>query len=450
MRQLLDSFFDAYLLKRDLELTLAVVSDQVISVGTGDQEAARNKEEFRSLLEREFRAVHGSFSYEIRDYAETRYEEDLEGAFCRMVTVLTADAGEKTVLETRLTAMARKEEDGWKFISFHMSEPAQGQEAGEFFPLRYGKQSAGRPIGQQAERKLIQMMSAVIPGGIMGGYLEKGFPLYVINDTMLRYLGYTYEELVRETNEEMVRVIAPEDRERVEREIFDSVGRTGMYEVQYQIVRRDGTRVWMLDRGNEVVTEDGRRAIISLMIDISESMDIQEKLKREAQEDELTRILNRKGAIHFIEKALKSQADGTLLLMDIDNFKRVNDNYGHMAGDRVLVELAQILQKSTRKGDVVARLGGDEFLVYINGCSILEIVSRRVETIGKLFGQAVESYPLAEMSVSTGIAVKEDGSTFEQLYREADAALYQVKNQKKGGYAFWKDEQETAVSRRPE
>lgn len=284
----------------------------------------------------------------------------------------------------------------------------------------------------------------------MGGYLEKGFPLYVINDTMLRYLGYTYEELVRETNEEMVRVIAPEDRERVEREIFDSVGRTGMYEVQYQIVRRDGTRVWMLDRGNEVVTEDGRRAIISLMIDISESMDIQEKLKREAQEDELTRILNRKGAIHFIEKALKSQADGTLLLMDIDNFKRVNDNYGHMAGDRVLVELAQILQKSTRKGDVVARLGGDEFLVYINGCSILEIVSRRVETIGKLFGQAVESYPLAEMSVSTGIAVKEDGSTFEQLYREADAALYQVKNQKKGGYAFWKDEQETAVSRRPE
>lgn len=284
----------------------------------------------------------------------------------------------------------------------------------------------------------------------MGGYLEKGFPLYVINDTMLRYLGYTYEELVRETNEEMVRVIAPEDRERVEREIFDSVGRTGMYEVQYQIVRRDGTRVWMLDRGNEVVTEDGRRAIISLMIDISESMDIQEKLKREAQEDELTRILNRKGAIHFIEKALKSQTDGTLLLMDIDNFKRVNDNYGHMAGDRVLVELAQILQKSTRKGDVVARLGGDEFLVYINGCSILEIVSRRVETIGKLFGQAVESYPLAEMSVSTGIAVKEDGSTFEQLYREADAALYQVKNQKKGGYAFWKDEQETAVSRRPE
>ena len=94
----------------------------------------------------------------------------------------------------------------------------------------------------------------------------------MINDTMLRYLGYTYDELVRETNEEMIRIIAPEDREWVEKEIFDSMERTGEYEVQYRVVRKDGSYLWMLDKGNEVITEDGRRAMISVMLDISESV----------------------------------------------------------------------------------------------------------------------------------------------------------------------------------
>lgn len=441
MRRLLEMFFDAYLAERDLDRVLSMVSGCILSVGTGVHEVARNREELRRLMEREFQEISEPFSYQISDYTEAAFGEDLKSAFCRVETSLGSGEHGGPAFETRLTAVARKEEDGrWKLISLHMSAPSREQEGEEFFPLKYGRRSAGRPIGERTERKLIQMMSTMLPGGIMGVYLEEGFPLYVINDTMLRYLGYTYEELVQETGEEMIRIIVPEDRERVEKTVRESLESAGEYETQYRVIRKDGTSMWILDKGNEVLTEDGRKALISVMLDISETVGIQEQLRREAQEDGLTGILNRKGALCSIEKALAGSGDGTLLLMDIDNFKKVNDTYGHMAGDRVLVMLAEILQKNMRKGDVVARLGGDEFLAYLTGCSIREIASKRVESIEEQFRKAAEPYSLANLTVSTGIAVRKDESTFEELYREADRALYQVKNGKKGGYAFGEKE----------
>ena len=86
-------------------------------------------------------------------------------------------------------------------------------------------------------------MLSMLPGGIMGGYLEEGFPLYIINDTMLEYLGYTYEELIAETDEKMQRIIAPEDWDRVQKTIYDSIRKTGGYDVQYRVIRKDGTRM---------------------------------------------------------------------------------------------------------------------------------------------------------------------------------------------------------------
>ena len=98
---------------------------------------------------------------------------------------------------------------------------------------------------------------------------------------MLEYLGYTYEELIAETDEKMQRIIAPEDWDRVQKTIYDSIRKTGGYDVQYRVIRKDGTRMWVDDKGHEIITEDGRRAMISIMLDINETMRRQERLKQE-------------------------------------------------------------------------------------------------------------------------------------------------------------------------
>ncbi len=436
VRDLLEQFFDAYLKRRDLDASLEFISDRVTSVGTGDHEIAVNKQELKRLMEQEIREIEGEIRYVIREYWETEYGEGLGGAFCRMLLLAEEQGRGPVSLETRFTAIAARENGEWKFISLHMSTPEKNQEEEWLFPLKYGRRSVGT-IGELAGRRLVKMMSSLLPGGVIGVYLEEDFPLYVINDTLLRHLGYTYSQLEKETDERMICLIAPEDRERVKRMILDSLDEKGEYEVQYRMVHRDGSYFWVLGKGNEVITEDGQRAVISVVLDISKSMGIQERLRKEAMEDGLTGILNRKGAVHFTERCFEERDTGTMFLMDIDNFKNMNDTFGHLAGDEVLVMLGEILTHSMRQGDVVSRMGGDEFMVYLRGCTRKDIAEERIQTISRLFLEAGKKYSRVNLSISTGIAFREKGESFEELYRRADDALYRVKNDKKGGYAFW-------------
>ena len=143
--------------------------------------------------------------------------------------------------------------------------------------------------------------------------------------------------------------------------------------------------MWVVDKGRKIVTEEGRDAIISVVIDISKSMKRQEMLQKEADHDALTGILNRKAAIRLIEASFEQDRDGVLFVMDIDDFKLLNDTWGHRAGDQVLTGFADILKKNSRTDDVCARLGGDEFLVYFPGLDREKTAAERAEMIRRQF-----------------------------------------------------------------
>ena len=435
VKDLLTRFFDAYLVQRDLETALSLLSDDVMSLGTGAQEIALSKEELRSLMSDEFKSLPGGFHYEISQYRERKYREDLYGVFCTVLTSLADESGGELSLQTRLTMTAAKLADSWKIINLHMSTPSDQQEGEEFFPVKYGRQAIGK-LDASAGKKLIELMLSMLPGGIMGGYLEKGFPLYIINDTMLSYLGYTYEELVEETGEEMQKIIAPEDWDRVEKTIYESLEKTGEYDVQYRVIRKDGTRLWVDDKGHEIVTEDGRRAMVSVMLDVNENIRLQERLRKEAMEDPLTGILNRKGAIVRIEKYLSDRQSGAMFLLDIDNFKQLNDTFGHQAGDRVLQLLADIIKQNSREEDVAARIGGDEFLLFLPGCTAKRVLSAKAKSICDAFWSAGSVYKPVALSVSIGITVCQESCSFDFLFKQADDRLYAVKKHGKGRFQY--------------
>ena len=250
-------------------------------------------------------------------------------------------------------------------------------------------------------------MTNTFPGGIIGAFLEKGFPLYIINDEMLDYLGYTYEELRANTGEMVIETIAPEDRERVEQKVLHDVQEKGEYEIQYRVLKKNGEKKWVYDKGRKIVTEEGRSAIIGVVIDISKSMERQEMLQKEAEQDSLTGILNRKAAVRLIKKSFQEKEDGVLFMMDIDNFKKLNDTYGHLAGDEVLIGFADILRRNSRSDDICARLGGDEFLVYFPGLKKKETAVERAEMIARQFLEKNgKNYEDVEISVSIGIVMR--------------------------------------------
>ena len=161
------------------------------------------------------------------------------------------------------------------------------------------------------------------------------------------------------------------------------------------------------------------------------------ELAYEASHDRLTGLYNRMGYDNLLGSA--DMASTALLLIDVDKFKAVNDTYGHDMGDRVLANIARVLRESFRSVDCVCRIGGDEFAAIMarTGPQFTELIRGKVEHINERL-QHPEDAGLPPISVSVGVAFgSEEHNVPEDIIRDADKALYQVKERGRCGVAFF-------------
>ena len=177
-------------------------------------------------------------------------------------------------------------------------------------------------------------------------------------------------------------------------------------------------------------------AIISLSLAISLflafGMEIILELQNRLDFDVLTRALNRCGfeaaARRSIESARKSKSPLSLIMCDIDDFKSVNDTYGHAVGDQVIIALADILKQSCRQSDCIGRLGGEEFCVVLPTASLDTAFEVAEKSRGRFKEEEKTGLQAGEfVTASFGIAKLEDYDTYETLMARADAALYVAK-----------------------
>lgn len=151
--------------------------------------------------------------------------------------------------------------------------------------------------------------------------------------------------------------------------------------------------------------------------------------------DSLTGLLNKAYLVKCIRNQLK-RANGTLLIVDLDNFKKINDNYGHDCGDLVLVYVADVLQNCFRKTDCIGRFGGDEFIIYIDDTLTAEIIDAKAQDVIRQISMLTKQYPLSDLSVSIGGCYCKKGDKYSEVFKRADKALYEVKNSGKCGFAM--------------
>lgn len=171
------------------------------------------------------------------------------------------------------------------------------------------------------------------------------------------------------------------------------------------------------------------KAIIGLIKEKNELLDF-------ARIDHLTGIYNR--------RILDSVRRYSVVVMcDIDNFKNINDTYGHDKGDEILKQVAKTLSKNIRFDDVVCRYGGDEFLIIFTGCDEKVVVNRIIEIKKEL----LRVIPDLKISLSSGISSYKAGSTLKDTITEADIALYKSKEKGKNLITIY-DEKEVKLSKR--
>lgn len=213
---------------------------------------------------------------------------------------------------------------------------------------------------------------------------------------------------------------------------------------------RAGLALWRAP-GAELWSDEDRllaSAAATIMRVVLEHEAIQRELARQARTDPLTGLLNRRSFLADIHRRIDrldcEGSPGTLMYVDLDHFKELNDSYGHDVGDEALVLTANLLRLTVRPADLVSRLGGDEFAVWLDGSDELTAAERaerlRLETPG-LYARDLPqmSRPL---SMSIGIASRHagGGETLDNLMRRADAAMYEVKRSGRGHWRVARDE----------
>lgn len=201
--------------------------------------------------------------------------------------------------------------------------------------------------------------------------------------------------------------------------------------------------LWFCMRAVAVRDEHGKlRKIVGILLNIDNEKKETLALHKKAEYDSLTQLLNRETANQHTIEYLNSYPNGAhcaLMIIDLDNFKQINDSYGHMFGDKVLIKAAEAIKKSFRDRDLVARIGGDEFMVLMKGITNPEIIKKRCTQILTAFHSLLSDEQIVyNFSCSIGVALSpEHAVNYSQLFEFADEAMYQVKKHGKNNYSIY-------------
>jgi len=247
-----------------------------------------------------------------------------------------------------------------------------------------------------------------------------------VNQALVTMLGYDSKEQLLAANR--ASVIIPNLRKSVPF-TAGSGERQQIEPIEIEWKRKDGTFLKVRLGGRGAFDENGNSAGYEIIaVDITEQRTLEDHLRHQADSDSLTGLANHRRLFEVLQAEIcRSKRTGrefSLLLLDLDGLKKVNDQFGHLTGDRALCRLGQILNDCSRSIDTAARHGGDEFALVLpeTGCAAAALVARR---ICELLGKDAEEPAL---SVSIGLAsFPKDAGTIGTLLYAADKALYQMK-----------------------
>jgi diguanylate cyclase (GGDEF)-like protein/PAS domain S-box-containing protein len=258
--------------------------------------------------------------------------------------------------------------------------------------------------------------------------------VYVCDGGLIRFVSPQIEQLLGGRPQAWIGVerghgVHPDDAERV-REEKERVGESGTMAVEYRMITSDGRTIWVRD---EAVVRSG--LIEGLLTDVTDRKLSESQLQYLADHDPLTGLVNRRRFNEELtaesELAARGVRPAAVIVLDLDNFKYVNDSLGHQAGDALIRAVAEVLQRRLRASDMLTRLGGDEFAVLLRGTGLepaMEVAGQLLEAIrGRphtLAGEPVRVTASAGVVALSGPDAEHDP---EALLEAADIAMYRAK-----------------------
>lgn len=259
-----------------------------------------------------------------------------------------------------------------------------------------------------------------------------------VNDSGFKTFGYSREEVLVNGNfmgMNALQIISPQERDSAidNMQIVLLVG--SKVKVERNCVRKDGAIFPAIIKATPIISDGNILGIRGILLDITERKTAEEKIRHIALHDPLTGLPNRillKDRFNMaFESAKRNKKMVGYLFLDLDDFKKVNDSFGHDAGDLLLKGVAERVQKSLRKVDTLARIGGDEFVVILPEIGKIDTAKMIAERILKNLKNPfhIDGKNLhAKVSIGVSLFPK-DGCDSNSLHRKADAAMYKAKTE---------------------
>lgn len=279
--EVLNQFMYAYLTERNAEKALSYVTDTVHSIGTGCLEIALNKKELSNLMKNEIQNDPLPFQFRLIQKQAKKLTDSVVSAYCTVLVSKELSDKDSFTIQARMSVVLCNINGIYKISDVHLSTASDLQEEDEFYPFQFGEKTIYK-IKQEIQKNSLELLNSSIPGGIMGGYIEPGFPVYMVNKHILSHLGYTYDEFIKDIDGYIINCIHPDDRDYVNKVVADSFLTSDEYKVNYRMLKKDKSFIWVFDKGKKITAEDGRAAIISVCTDITESILLQKELSEKA------------------------------------------------------------------------------------------------------------------------------------------------------------------------
>ncbi|MEG1823276.1 MAG: PAS domain-containing protein [Cloacibacillus sp.] len=267
---LLKKFCELYFIRRDVDAACQLLSKNIMWFGTGAGEDVHNIEEARCSMQNEM--AENPSPYKIKYICEEcrPIGPDASTAFVKLKM-----SSPDITLDCRLSVTASREDGAWKVDTIHMSVPTALQNEDQYYPASFS--------AEKEEALRDSLLNKTINGATIGGYMEPGFPYYFASERMLSYLGYSSEaEFIEDIGGLIINSMHPEDGRQLEEDIMRAIAESGGYSVEYRMLRKDGSYLWVQDHGRKVTAADGKEAIVSVIFDITKQKEAELQLQKTA------------------------------------------------------------------------------------------------------------------------------------------------------------------------
>lgn len=285
----------------------------------------------------------------------------------------------------------------------------------------------------QRAYKNIESIYRTVPGAVVCFLVDDGCRIINANEAFYNTIGCTRQEFDRRYGKKFLNILQED-----ERDWFKEL-EEGLCAHEFRLENAVGKELWLY--GNfDVQRIEGKRVAQAALADTTQQRERLTKAEMTARIDVLTGLKNKRAVEAEMGKLLtECGGKGSFLVMDLDNFKQVNDTFGHLEGDKMLRTLADCVRDVFRADDFAGRIGGDEFLVFMRKISRKDIAAKKAEQLISQFDARLpHDIRKLGLSVSIGIALgPRDGDEYLKLYEKADKALYAAKNSGRKCWRFW-------------